>query len=488
VSQPTTAAPGAEPVASVRLDAGNAAALAAQLDGMGRAAEAANVRRAIAAGEVVAIGMPLEKALESAMAMHRGGLASNAEAYYRAVLRAAPDHPRANHFFGVALHQMQRSAEGVEHIRRSLDALGDQPWAWNNYGNVLKEAGRVAEAARAYEKAIALDPAMADAHSNLGAAFMTLKEYRAAESHFVRAIALDPTLAAAHANRFQMQMKLKQFEAAMESMNRAVILSPEINEDSPELFARAHLELGDVDKARDIVAGWLRDEPDNPIAQHMLMICEGGGGQERASDAYVATMFDHFATKFDEQLALVDYCGPESSAAALRALGGADATFGTICDAGCGTGLCGSSLRPMAGRLVGVDLSPGMLGEARARGVYDELVEAELTAFLAGRAGAFDAIVASDALTYFGAIAAFAAAARDALGPGGALIFNVEAAAADAPRAYTLQNHGRYAHRRDYVEQVLRDAGLVLSDMRSEPLRNNNGRPVPFWVVAARRL
>jgi SAM-dependent methyltransferase len=37
-----------------------------------------------------------------------------------------------------------------------------------------------------------------------------------------------------------------------------------------------------------------------------------------------------------------------------------------VLDAGCGTGLCGPLLRPLARRLVGVDLSPAMVGAARA--------------------------------------------------------------------------------------------------------------------------
>ena len=46
-----------------------------------------------------------------------------------------------------------------------------------------------------------------------------------------------------------------------------------------------------------------------------------------------------------------------------------------ILDAGCGTGLCGPLLKPWARRLVGVDLSGGMLEKARALQLYDEHIE-----------------------------------------------------------------------------------------------------------------
>jgi predicted TPR repeat methyltransferase len=488
MSQPMTDAPAAGPVVPVPLDLDNALVLATRLDGMGRGAEASNIRASVAAGGVVTIGMPLERVVESAIQMHRGGAMENAEIYYRAALAAAPDHARANHFYGVALHRMQRSDEGLEHIRRSLDAIGDQPWAWNNYGNVLKESGRSAEAARAYEKAIGLDSGFADAHNNMGIVSLALNDDEAADRHFARALELDPDLAAAHANRGQIQLRRKQHDRAMQSLNMAVVLTPEIGEESPDMYGRALLELGDIDKARVVYENWLKSEPGNPVALHMLKVCGAGAASDRASDDYVAAYFDDFASKFDAQLAGLDYRAPELCVAALREMGKATAVFATICDAGCGTGLCGPLLRPMAARLVGVDLSSGMLNEARARAVYDELAEAELTAFLLGRPDAFDAIVSADTLCYFGALEGFAAAARDALRPQGSLVFTVEASSADDSRPHVLLHHGRYAHRRDYVEGALREAGFLVEAVRADALRNQGGRPVQGWVVSARRL
>ncbi len=52
---------------------------------------------------------------------------------------------------------------------------------------------------------------------------------------------------------------------------------------------------------------------------------------------------------------------------------------GPILDAGCGTGLVGEALHVLGYRhIAGIDLSPGMLAAARARGVYDGLAERRL--------------------------------------------------------------------------------------------------------------
>ncbi|MCX4239251.1 class I SAM-dependent DNA methyltransferase [Paraliomyxa miuraensis] len=60
-----------------------------------------------------------------------------------------------------------------------------------------------------------------------------------------------------------------------------------------------------------------------------------------------------------------------------------------VLDAGCGTGLCAPLLRPLARTLVGVDLSGKMLDQARRRGGYDELIEAELTEMLDAHAARY---------------------------------------------------------------------------------------------------
>jgi predicted TPR repeat methyltransferase len=109
---------------------------------------------------------------------------------------------------------------------------------------------------------------------------------------------------------------------------------------------------------------------------------------------------------------------------------------------------------PFARRLVGVDLSEGMLAHAKEKEVYHALIRAELSEYLRNNSEAFDLIVSADTLVYFGdlkgVIAAFAAALR----PNGRLVFTLEHAAGDvADAGFRLELHGRYSHARPYVEQ-----------------------------------
>ena len=227
------------------------------------------------------------------------------------------------------------------------------------------------------------------------------------------------------------------------------------------------------------------EEPDHPIARHMLAACSGRDVPPRASDAFVEQTFDSFAASFDSKLAKLSYRAPALVAEMLAESDVEASKSLDVLDAGCGTGLCGPLIAPYARRLVGVDLSARMLAQARARNVYDELVKRELTAFLGDSTGAFDVIVSADTLVYFGPLEGVVAASANALRPGGRLIFTVEElidAGSDA--GYSISLNGRYCHTRPYLERVLADANLRPEIVPAE-LRLEAGDPVAGLVVRA---
>jgi predicted TPR repeat methyltransferase len=156
-----------------------------------------------------------------------------------------------------------------------------------------------------------------------------------------------------------------------------------------------------------------------------------------------------------------------------------------VLDAGCGTGLCGPLLRPQAKRLVGLDLSRAMLDRAQARGSYDQLIQAELTAWLSIAQAAFDAIVSADTLCYFGPLPAVLAGARRAARTNAIFVFTVEALDEADAQGWRLQPHGRYAHDRGAVQAWLKDAGWERADARRVELRHEAGLPVAGWLFSA---
>jgi predicted TPR repeat methyltransferase len=200
----------------------------------------------------------------------------------------------------------------------------------------------------------------------------------------------------------------------------------------------------------------------------------------------VTQIFDSVAPKFDEKLAFLAYRAPELVADAIRRRLGPSSPPLDLLDVGCGTGLLGVHARSLARTLRGVDLSAGMLELARKRGLYDELVQAELTAYLLAHPGQFDVVTCVDTFCYFGALDDACKAAHGALRPGGWLFFSVEDGS-DQPDAHPLQLTGRYVHREDYVERMLERVGFDTRYIEHGVLRSEMREPVRGLICAGRR-
>lgn len=242
-------------------------------------------------------------------------------------------------------------------------------------------------------------------------------------------------------------------------------------------LAQLLYEMRRLGEAANMYREVLARNPDDAVARHMLDALVGAEAPSRASDEYVRVVFDAFAADFDHKLVeKLNYCGPQL-------VGEAVATFLTprgdlaVADIGCGTGLCAPILRPYASRLVGVDLSPGMLNEARRRGGYDDLVEGELTRFLQDHAGSFDLVAAADVLVYFGDLGPVMNACATALRDGGIFAFLLERL--DGADDFKLNPHGRYSHGEAYVRRMAASAGLVVRAFDAVSSRHEGGQPVP---------
>jgi predicted TPR repeat methyltransferase len=112
--------------------------------------------------------------------------------------------------------------------------------------------------------------------------------------------------------------------------------------------------------------------------------------------------------------------------------------------------------------MTGLDLSPGMLAQAKRRKVYAELMEADLVT--ASFPQPFDLIVAADVLNYLGDLAPAFAAIGAALSSGGALAFSIETL---GEGTYRLTGDLRYAHALDHVRSLADARGWT--EIAAEP-------------------
>jgi predicted TPR repeat methyltransferase len=202
---------------------------------------------------------------------------------------------------------------------------------------------------------------------------------------------------------------------------------------------------------------------------------------------YIRSLFDGYAPAFDAALTDgLDYRGPDLLLRAVRAAcGGGGMKFGSLLDLGCGTGLAGAAFRPFCDWLVGVDLSPAMLAQARSKGLYDRLVEQEVMTFLAAEAalGArYHLIVAADVFVYFHELTQMPGLVARVLAPGGLIVFSVETHDGDG---VILRDTLRYAHGARHVRAALDASGLKLVSLENASTRTEKGVAVPGLIVVA---
>lgn len=430
------------------------------------------------------IEVSVDEAVAIAIEFLMHGQVRDAEMLFAKILQMEPRQPDALHYSGVIAHKHGRTDEGISLVRESLDIDPNQPDWHSNLGILLQNAGLAGEAMGEFELALALNPLHANAHNNLGVLRRLAGRLVEAEESYRAAIMIDPDHADAYCNLAVVLDQTGRTHEALVAYCKAITIKP-YNPEARRLLAMAYCTIGDRERAIEVCEEWVRQSPEDPVARHTLAACSQRNVPPRASDAFIATSFDSFASTFEAKLARLEYRAPELVAGALAATGTpADGTRDVL-DAGCGTGLCGPLLRPYSRRLVGLDLSAGMLEHARGKRVYDDVVHAELTAWLLEHRGEFDVIVSADTLVYFGALDEFASAAAGALRPGGWLIFTLEEADAGIG-TFQLEVHGRYNHAADYVERVLTAAGLA-PRMERAILRNESGLPVAGLVVRAAR-
>lgn len=428
--------------------------------------------------------------------LFRAGRAADAVTVFRATAALDPSNAAAWANLGIACDATGSLADAKACFSSAIAIAEGDADIWFLLGCVREKEGDLAGAESDLREAVKRDPQSAPAWKQLAAIYQRRGNPNGAITALVESLTQNPHDAAASANLGKLLYEAGRIDEAHAAYARAVAGEPE-NEHFARMLRRSALAcdliaevpiadaLAKIEAEERLSAGeplalfemtsatltrfghhdaalrfakWRADRFPNSPQAHYQLAALVGADLRRSPDAYIVASFDAFAESFDEQLVdVLGYDVPQQLHALITDVLEPGRTYDTL-DAGCGTGLCGGFLRPLAKTLTGLDLSPKMLDFARARGVYDALVCEELTAFLESRTSAYDLIVAADVLIYFGDLEPIMAAAAKALRPGGILAVSTEYGADD----YRLGRSGRFAHSPAYVTRVAKGSFDVL--------------------------
>jgi len=363
---------------------------------------------------------------------------------FSASLALAPERASVLGNLGITLYHLGKWEEAVPPLQRATAADPNYAEAWISLGLCHEALGQWADAADALEQGLALAPGDARLWQICGQCRERSGRVDAALGAFDRALEIDPEAAEAWSARGNLLRDLNRLDEAAHCFKKAIALGAD-----PELHA------------------------------YFLAAVNGSGWPASPPRAYVEGLFDQYSVDFDSHLVeQLQYRGHEWL---LRPLIASGRRYRAVLDLGCGTGLCGPLIAPVADAIDGVDISAAMLEQARRLGLYRELVHQDLTAFLADSERRADLVVAADVFIYVGALDQVFGAVRRVLEPGGCFAFTVELA--PDGEDFVLQPSLRYAHSEAYVRRLAQACGFTVRDVRRAPLRQNRAEPLDALYV-----
>ncbi|MDA1089550.1 MAG: tetratricopeptide repeat protein [Proteobacteria bacterium] len=183
-----------------------------------------------------------------------------AEAVYRRILEAQPDHADANHLLGMLHHQIGDNDGAARLISKAIEANPGVVDYHSNLGFVLRRMGRLQDARASLEKATQVDPQFAEAHNNLGAVYLDLGQFEGAIASHQKAIDLNPKYPEALNNLGNALYKVGRSNDAVDQFNKAISLNPNF----VEALSNLGNTLQDLGRLDDAVASYQKALALNP--------------------------------------------------------------------------------------------------------------------------------------------------------------------------------------------------------------------------------
>jgi tetratricopeptide (TPR) repeat protein len=211
----------------------------------------------------------MSNALQHAIELHQSGRIREAEAGFRKLLAAEPEHPVALGRLGVIAHQTGHHQQAIQLIRRAIARDPGNAEYQFYLAVVLTGLQQFGDAVAAYRSAIKLRADYTAAYNNLGLILHSLGDAAGAEAEFRQAIACQPDFALAWTNLGLTLLDQHRMQQALEACRRAVSLNPQLASAQTNL-GRVLLENGSAIESLAHCEEGVRLQPQSAAAHSNL--------------------------------------------------------------------------------------------------------------------------------------------------------------------------------------------------------------------------
>lgn len=378
---------------------------------------------------------PLQALFQTAIDHHQEGRLAEAEKLYREILIQAPD-AAIIHVNLAMIYTDQQPDLAVKHYSTAARLQPEDPDILFNLGLILKKMGRLNQAKSRFRQGLALSPEDFELHYNLALTLQAMNKIDRAIISYQDSLNINHQYGPALNNLGFLYHKQGQNKEAIHCYSRLV----EIDH---------HAE-----SARHMLAALKGETPDS------------------APEDYVKDVFDNYSAGYDHSL--VKKLGYQTPKLLREMVLKQGKLFTNGLDLGCGTGLSGIAFRDLTQRLTGIDLSAGMLAQAKRKNIYDELHQSSINDFLESTGQRFDLFIATDVFVYLGDLAPVFYSICQCAADSAQLLFSTE----ETEEGFTLKNTGRYGHALSYIQELAAQHRLTIQQWQSTNIRKEKGK----WI------
>lgn len=241
-------------------------------------------------------------------------------------------------------------------------------------------------------------------------------------------------------------------------------------------MGEASRHLNNKDDAEAHYKKYLKMEPNDPMGAVIKLFNMSAIPQPTTLPTkYIECLFDQYSAFFDICLQKnLSYEAPQEAFSLVEKFC-RNKKFERLLDLGCGTGLSTSPFTKYADYREGVDISQGMIDQAKGKRIYNKIYKSSIENFLSTCKRDFDLILCLDVMIYIGEVNSFISKIPIILKDNGYFVFSIQTAPAGD---FLLGEDHRYSHGTKYIDTCLGINGLRIIEARCFSLREEHGKNV----------